>query len=78
MFKTKASKAESILKAAGYSVTVNAERPRKGTFAITLQKGDKVNVILEYLSMPRPFKKLREADIEADIKSGIKDFEAAN
>lgn len=62
MFRRAATKIESLCGAAGLSVAVNpAGKPRKGTFEVTA--GGKTYVSL--VGMPRPFKKLRETDIEA-------------
>jgi hypothetical protein len=48
------------LKEAGYSVSVNATKPRKGAFVVIV---DDKNLV-ELLDMPRPFKKLRELDLD--------------
>jgi hypothetical protein len=69
--------AEGLLKAAGFAVTVNAERPRKGTFAVSLSSGAAGGedvTIVSFVGMDRPFKKLREADLAADINKGIAAF----
>jgi len=69
--------AEGLLKAAGFTVTVNAERPRKGTFSVSLSSGApgaKSVTIVSFVAMDRPFKKLREADLVAEINEGIAAF----
>lgn len=59
------------LKAAGYSVTVNAEKPRKGAFVVTVEGGGEVGVgvAVELLDLARPFKRLRELDLDAAVAS---------
>lgn len=47
-------------KLAGSEVVINAEKPGKGNFVVKV--GDKT--ILSLLAMPRPFNKLREANID--------------
>lgn len=74
MFKKASTKADSFLKAAGYSVSINAERPRKGSFVITLEKCGKKQTIVNLLDMPRPFKKLREADLDTLLQAGVDSF----
>ena len=52
------------------TVVVNAEKPNKGDFIVTV-KGKKV---VELLAMPRPFGKLKALDMDAvvaDIKSKL-------
>jgi hypothetical protein len=51
---------EKLLKEAGYNVSVNATKPRKGAFVVKVD--DKS--LVELLDMPRPFKKLRELDLD--------------
>lgn len=64
IFKKHAAIVEKLLKEAGYeSVEINAEKPRKGAFVVSSGEDN----IIELLGMPRPFKKLRELDIEATI-----------
>ena len=80
MFKKESAKAEAVLKAAGFKVSINADRPRKGAFVITLSSSAagkaaaREVVIVNLLDMPRPFKKLREADVEALTRAGIESF----
>ncbi len=68
------------MKAAGFRVSINAEKPRKGAFVITLscpaagKAAARESVIVNLLDMPRPFKKLREADVEALVRAGIESF----
>ncbi|GAB4823167.1 hypothetical protein N2152v2_010213, partial [Parachlorella kessleri] len=54
------------------AVQVNAEKPRKGTFEV--RHGDKTYVSLQ--AMPRPFKKLRELDLEALVAELVDDLRA--
>ena len=61
-FKTRAAKLEKALKDAGYSVSINPEKPRKGAFVVTVDGSDKPAV--ELLDMPRPFTKLKALDID--------------
>lgn len=72
MFKTKASKVEKALKDVdGYSfkLNINTEKPRKGSFVVSIIDGDDSNKkIIELLDMPRPFKQLRDTDIDQTIK----------
>ncbi len=72
MFKTKAGKIEQALKAAGVSnVALNSEKPRKGSFVITIDG----KVALELLDLTRPFQKLKSLDLDevvADILAKVK------
>ena len=65
-FKTRAAKIEKALKEAGYTVTINASKPRKGAFVIT-REGE-VSPLLELLDMPRPFTRLKTLDLEKVIE----------
>lgn len=67
MFKRSTAKLEELLKGTGIKITVNAEKPRKGTWEVTI--GGKKMASL--VAMPRPFKKLRELDME-DLAKKIK------
>ncbi|KAJ1426245.1 hypothetical protein B484DRAFT_330548, partial [Ochromonadaceae sp. CCMP2298] len=60
-----AATVEASLKAAGYVVAVNIEKPRKGAFVVAVDG----QVAVELLDMPRPFKKLRELDLDAAVAS---------
>ena len=42
-------------------MSINPEKPRKGTFAVTVGE----SVVTSLVGMPRPFKPLRELDIDA-------------
>ena len=53
---------------AGLKAVVNAEKPRKGAFVVTIG-GKKV---IELLAMPRPFTKLREMDVEEVVRTALK------
>jgi hypothetical protein len=46
-------------------VSINAEKPRKGSFVITVNGNEKP--IVELLDLPRPFTKLRNLDLEATV-----------
>ena len=54
------AKFEAAVKAAGGSVTINAEKPRKGCFEVKV--GDKT--IVSLLDMPRPFGPLKALDMD--------------
>jgi len=62
VFKRSTQKLEAALTSKGVNtkVVLNAEKPRKGTFEVKI--GDKV--IVSLVAMPRPFKQLRELDLE--------------
>ena len=54
----------------GVSIAINEEKPRKGAFVVTVN--DKP--VLSLLDMPRPFKKLKELDMEEvaeDVKKTL-------
>jgi hypothetical protein len=65
VFKTRAAKIEKALKEKGYTITINPTKPRKGCFVI--KKEGKEKPVVELLSLPRPFTKLRELDLEEVI-----------
>jgi hypothetical protein len=46
---------------------VNAEKPRKGSFVVTIEGRDEP--VVELLSMPRPFTKLKALDMDELIAS---------
>lgn len=68
MFKRAATKVQTVLQSAGYKVTINESKPRKGAFVVSL--GDKT--VIELLDMPRPFTKLRNTDVEEVVKAALK------
>ena len=70
VFRSKASKMERLLKEEipGVSVVTNPTKARKGTFEVRC--GGKA--IASFVSMPRPFKALREADLEKIAKDAAK------
>ncbi len=70
VFKTRAGKVEKALKEAGFTVTINATKPRKGSFVIT--RGDDEKVV-ELLDLPRPFTKLRNLDMDEVVKNILED-----
>ena len=49
-----------IKEACGATVEMNPTKPRKGTFEV--RAGGKV--VASFVAMPRPFKALREADLD--------------
>jgi len=65
VFKTRAGKLEKAYKDLGYEVVINKEKPRKGSFVVTID-GDETPII-EMLNLARPFAKLRAFDIEEFI-----------
>lgn len=67
MFKGRAAKVEKVLKDAGYKVSINAEKPRKGAFVVTV--GGKI--VINLLDMPRPFVKLKGMDVEEVTKAAL-------
>jgi hypothetical protein len=73
LFKRSATQVENAVNAAlpGTVVVLNEEKPRKGTFAITVvdAKGEKTPIV-ELLAMPRPFTKLRGTNLE-DVASKV-------
>lgn len=62
MFKRSADKLEKLLKDADVVVKQNPVKARKGTFSVRIDEGG--DYVIELVSMPRPFKKLRETNIE--------------
>ena len=67
MFKGRAEKVSKVLQSAGYKVTINAEKPRKGAFVVTA--GGKK--LIELLDMPRPFAKLKALDVEEETRKAL-------
>lgn len=65
VFKTKAGKIEKACKDAGFTVTINATKPRKGAFVVTVEGQD--SPVVNLLDMPRPFTKLRGLDLDEVI-----------
>jgi hypothetical protein len=72
VFKTKASKVEKLFKAinSDISVSINAEKPRKGSFVVTLFRGDSNDgeKVIELLDMARPFTKLKALDLDKIVE----------
>lgn len=66
VFKTRAGKVAKACQDAGFTVTINPEKPRKGAFVI-VREGVSTPVV-ELLDMPRPFTKLRNLDIDKVIE----------
>uniref|UniRef100_R7W0I5 Selenoprotein H n=1 Tax=Aegilops tauschii TaxID=37682 RepID=R7W0I5_AEGTA len=66
-FKRRALKVKEDLESAvpGVSVTINPEKPRRGCLEIREEGGD---VFISLQNMPRPFKKMRELDMDKVIK----------
>ena len=52
----------------GATVVVNAEKPRKGCFEVSVNG----SVQLSLLDMPRPFTKLKQLDMEDVAKDVVK------
>ena len=75
VFKTKAAKVEKALKAshADVKVNINNDKPRKGSFVVTIVGEDKPRI--ELLDMARPFKKLKELDLDKEILSILEALE---
>lgn len=66
MFKRRAAELEKLLKEAGYTnVVTNPEKPRKGYFSLMVGEEE----VYCLASLPRPFSKLREADLAAVVKN---------
>lgn len=63
MFKTRANKLDKLLKEAvpDVEVAINPDKPRKGCFEVRDASGKK---FVSLTDMARPFKPLRELDIE--------------
>ncbi len=63
MFKTRANQLIKAVTAQkeGATFAVNVEKPRKGCFEV---RGPSGKVYVSLTDMPRPFKPLRELDIE--------------
>jgi len=86
VFKRAAARVEAALQAAGYTVIINGKRPRKGSFVVRLhdedtgdddqQYADTASIaepVIQLLDMPRPFKLLREMDIDSVIAAIIEE-----
>ena len=67
VFKRSAAKIEAGLKDLGFKFQVNTDKPRKGAFVVTMEGVDEP--IVELLNLARPFKKLRELDIDEVIET---------
>lgn len=65
VFKRQAAVVEKALSAAGWSVSINKDKPRKGAFVITVEGEAKPAV--ELLGLARPFTKLREFDLDSAV-----------
>ena len=61
MFKRKAAAIQAGINDKSVKVVVNSAPPRKGTFSVAVNGDD----IVSFVGMARPFKPLREADIDA-------------
>ena len=66
MFKRRAAEVERMFSGANRQVVINATKPRKGSFVVSIE-GVK-EPIVELLGLPRPFKKLREFNLEEALK----------
>ncbi|EDQ86497.1 uncharacterized protein MONBRDRAFT_28163 [Monosiga brevicollis MX1] len=62
VFKRSAAKLETLVKDQhpDAQIVFNSEKPRRGCFEVTVNG----NVVVSLLEMPRPFKKLREYDLD--------------
>lgn len=71
MFKRASANLQALLeeRQPGIKVSINPERPGKGNFTVAVD-GDKP--VLALLAMPRPFKKLRELDMEEAAETVLK------
>ena len=69
LHRTRASKIETLVKAAlpSTTVSINPEKPRKGCFEVTANG----KTIVSLTDMPRPFAKLKALDIEALAKEVV-------
>jgi hypothetical protein len=75
IFKTKASKVEKAFKSFSdsfdISVSINKDKPQKGSFIVNVSELEETTSVIELLELTRPFKKLRELDVEAVIKDFV-------
>jgi hypothetical protein len=65
VFKRQAAVIENALSKEGWSVSINAEKPRKGSFVVTVVGESKPAI--ELLELKRPFQKLRDIDLQAAV-----------
>lgn len=70
LFKRSAATVEKLFLSGGYVVTINSEKPRKGSFVVTVDGIN--NPVIEMLGLVRPFTKLRELDIVSVINQHLK------
>ncbi|RWR82616.1 selenoprotein H [Cinnamomum micranthum f. kanehirae] len=70
-FKTRASQVKEGLEKGvpGVTVTINPEKPRKGCFEVRTGSG---NTFISLLNMPRPFKKMKDLDMDEVIEDIVK------
>uniref|UniRef100_A0ACD6AL86 Uncharacterized protein n=1 Tax=Avena sativa TaxID=4498 RepID=A0ACD6AL86_AVESA len=70
-FKMRAAKVKKDLESAvpGVSVIINPAKPRRGCLEIREEGGE---VFISLLDMPRPFKKMRELDMDKVIQDIVK------
>uniref|UniRef100_A0ACD5ZW08 Uncharacterized protein n=1 Tax=Avena sativa TaxID=4498 RepID=A0ACD5ZW08_AVESA len=70
-FKMRAAKVKKDLESAvpGVSVLINPAKPRRGCLEIREEGGE---VFISLLDMPRPFKKMRELDMDKVIQGIVK------
>ena len=78
VFKTRAGKVEKALTPLGVLVTVNKEKPRKGSFVIIRERDGKSETVVELLDLTRPFKKLRDLDIDALVEKLVEEENKAS
>lgn len=61
---------DKALTAAGWTVMINKEKPRKGAFVVMVD--GEAKPAIELLALARPFTKLREYDLDAAIAEILK------
>lgn len=66
VFKKQAAVIEKALSKEGWSVSINADKPRRGSFVVQVSGRSKPEV--ELLELKRPFQKLRDLDLDAVVK----------
>ena len=74
MFKKRAEVVAKAVRALGVEIEINAEKPRKGAFVLTVEKDGERITHLELLDMPRPFTKLKAIDFDAVAEELVTKF----
>ena len=67
-------KLQSSLNNAGFTVTINPNKPRKGSFVVTIVKGNCQNNFIELLNMQRPFTELKSIDMNIAVEDIIQKY----